>query len=191
MEVKETAKKYNATDGQYTYSEYARWGDEHRYELIDGFAYMMSAPSIEHQRVVLKVSRQLAAFLDGKPCEVFIAPVDVCLNGKGDEDDTVVQSDILVVCDETIIDEKRCNGAPDLIIEISSPSTSSLDRIKKLNKYLQAGVREYWIVDPLDKSVLVFILENGKYVTNAYDDTETISVHVLDGCDITLPDIFQ
>jgi len=190
MEVKETARNYNTPGERYTYSEYAQWSDEHRYELIDGFAYMMSAPSMSHQRILQELFRKFADYLDEKPCEVFIAPCDVCLSGKGDDDDTVVQPDIFIVCDESKITEKYCNGAPDLIIEVLSPSTAKLDRMKKLNKYLQAGVREYWIADPIDKGVVVHLLEDGKYVVNAYDENETISVNVLEGCDIALSDIF-
>jgi Uma2 family endonuclease len=101
-----------------------------------------------------------------------------------------VQPDLLVICDKSVLDEKRCNGAPDMVIEVTSPSTSRHDRMKKLNKYLQAGVREYWIAEPEDRIVIVNTLENGKYVISAYDDTDTISVNILDGCKISLPDVF-
>jgi len=189
MEVKETARKYNQP-GLYTYLDYASWDDDIRYELIDGEVYMMSAPLVEHQRILRKLFVQLANFLDEKQCEVFIAPFDVCLTGKGDLDDTVVQPDILVICDHSKLDEKRYNGAPDLVIEILSPSNSRHDRIRKFKKYLQVGVREFWIVDPVEKGVAVHILENGKYVINVYEGDETISVSVLDGCEITLQDVF-
>jgi len=189
MEVNETAKKYDQLK-QYTYEDYAGWNDDVRYELIDGKAYMMSAPSVTHQSISMELSRQIASFLVGKQCSVFAAPFDVCLFGKGDEDDTVVQPDIVVICDREKLDTKRCNGAPDMIIEITSPSTSRHDRITKLNKYMQAGVREYWVVDTDDKGVAVHILENGKYVISAYEGTETISVNILDECTIILPDVF-
>ena len=190
MEVNETARKFKR-DERYTYADYAGWDAESRYELIDGKAYMMSSPTSTHQRMLINLLRQLAGFLDGKQCEVLVAPFDVCLNAKGDEDDTVVQPDLIVVCDKSKIEKKRCNGAPDLIIETLSPSTSRHDRIIKLNKYLQAGVREYWIADPDDKDVTVHTLENGKYVISAYEGSETISVNVLDGCKIILPDVFD
>ena len=189
MEVEETAKKY-AQHMHYTYADYASWDDENRYELIDGEVFMMSAPSVTHQRIVREIMLQLAAFLSGKPCEVLAAPLDVCLNAKGDDDDTVVQPDIIVVCEQSKLDKKRCNGAPDLVIEVVSPSTSRHDRIRKLNKYLQAGVREFWIADPDDKSVTTHILEDGKYVVNAYEDAETVPVSVLEGCAISLPEVF-
>jgi len=188
-EVKETARKYDRQE-RYTYTDYAAWDTEDRYELIDGVAYMMSAPTATHQRILGKLYRQLANYLVGKTCEVFLAPFDVCLNARGDDDDTVVQPDLLVICDKTILDDKRCNGAPDMIIEIISPSSSRRDRIVKMNKYLSAGVREYWIVDPEFKSVNRHILESGKYVVSAYEDNETVSVNVLEGCVISLPEVF-
>jgi len=190
MEVKETAKKYKQHE-QLTYADYAGWDDENRYELIDGRAYMMAAPSVAHQRIAREILLQLGSHLRDKPCEVFIAPFDVCLSGRGDDDDTVVQPDIIVICDKAKLDKKRCNGAPDFIIEIVSPSSSSHDRLTKLNKYLLAGVREYWIVDPDDKGVSVHVLENGKYFVSAHESTETINVNVLDGCKIVLPDVFS
>ena len=189
MEVNETARKFERNE-RYTYADYASWDDESRYELIDGKAYLMSSPTVSHQRIIIKMLRQLANFLDGKQCEVFVAPLDVCLNAKGDGDDTVVQPDLIVVCDKSKIEKNRCNGAPDLIIEVTSPSTSRHDRITKLNKYLQAGVREYWIADTDDKAVTVHTLENGRYVISAFEGSETISVNVLDGCKIVLPDVF-
>jgi len=192
VEVNEAVRKYNAQGKMLTYADYASWDDENRYELIDGVVHAMSAPTANHQRVLIELTRQLANYLLDKPCEVFAAPFDVCLMGKGDDDNTVVQPDVLVICDdEKTENNKYCNGAPDLAIEILSPSTSSLDRIKKLNKYLQAGVREYWIVDPEEKNVVVNILNGGKYVVYAYEKTDTISLHVLDGFNISLSDVFR
>jgi len=188
-EVNETARKYDR-DKRYTYADYESWDDENRYELIDGIAYMMSAPSMEHQSILVELSRQIANFLVGKPCRVFVAPCDVCISGLGDEDDTVVQPNIFVVCDESKVETKYCNGAPDMVIEILSPSTSKLDLFIKLKKYHKAGVREYWIADPDAKAVNVHILENGRYVINTYGSNETIASTVLDGCSIALSDIF-
>jgi Uma2 family endonuclease len=96
-----------------------------------------------------------------------------------------------VVCDRSKLDGKRCNGAPDMIIEILSPNSAKRDLIIKFNKYQQAGVREYWVVNPDNKIVSVHILENGKYVTSAYSDTDTVSVHVLDGCEIDLREVLE
>ena len=192
MEISEAVRKYNAIGKKLTYADYASWDDGNRYELIDGVVHMMSAPTADHQRILAELSRQLGNYLFGKPCEVFFAPFDVCLNGKGDDDDTVVQPDVLVICDaEKLANGKYCNGAPDLVIEILSPSTSNLDKVKKFNKYQQAGVREYWIVDPVDRNIIVNVLNESKYITYAYDEESTISVHVLDDCDIVLSDVFR
>jgi len=192
MEVNEAVRKYNSLGKRLTYADYASWDDDNRYELIDGVVHAMSAPTANHQRVLLSLARKLGNYLDDKPCEVFVAPFDVCIMGKGDDDDTVVQPDVLVICDEVKLENgKYCNGAPDLAIEILSPSTASLDRIKKLNKYLQAGVREYWIVDPEERNIVVNILDNEEYIVSTYEETETIPVHVLEGFDIALTDIFK
>jgi len=175
----------------YTYADYCAWDDSERWELIDGIPYAMSpAPSPIHQRVSMAIGRQLSNFLQDKPCEVFAAPFDVRLNGLGDDDEDVVQPDILVNCDREKIDDKGCNGAPDMIIEILSPSTSRRDKVLKFNKYQNAGVREYWIVDPGDKTVIVSILDNGRYYTASYAETDTVPVYILDGCEISLPDVF-
>jgi len=189
-EVGEAIRKYDENK-RFTYSDYESWDDDNRYELIDGVAYMMSAPSTAHQSILMELSRQFANFLKGKSCKVFAAPCDVCLNGLGDEDDTVVQPDLLVVCDESKLDKKRCNGAPDMTIEILSPSTTKRDLLTKLVKYQNAGVREYWIVDPDTEIVNVHILENGHYTITSYENHEAIAVTVLDGCVITLSDIFE
>jgi len=192
MEVKETARDYKRDERSelYTYVDYASWDDDKRYELIDGVAYLMSSPTVMHQSIIGNIYRLLANYLEGKPCRVFVAPLDICLGAKGDDDDTVVQPDVFVVCDTNKIEIKRINGAPDLIIEIVSPSTSRHDRIKKLNKYLQSGVLEYWIVDPEDKAITIHVLENGRYVLSAFEEPDTISVNILDGCEISLPDVF-
>jgi len=177
---------------RYTYADYAQWNNGKRYELIDGTVFMMSpSPSPTHQEISGELFFQLRGFLEGKPCKVYSSPFDVRLNAAK-KDDTVVQPDILVVCDKTKIDDKGCNGAPDMIIEILSPSTASNDRVKKFNSYAAAGVREYWIVDPDEKSLHVCILENNKYTVTAYDhdEIEMVSVQVLEGCQINMKNIF-
>ena len=190
IEVNEAIRKYDERK-KFTYADYDKWDDDNRYELIDGFAYMMSAPSIDHQKILVEFIRQFAVFLKGKTCKVFAAPCNVCLFGKGDEEENMVQPDIFIVCDETKLEKKRCNGVPDMVIEILSPSTSRMDLLLKLEKYQEAGVCEYWITDPDAKTVNVHILENGRYVIHSYESDETIGVTVLDGCNITLSDVFE
>ena len=119
---------------------------------------------------------------------VYAAPFAVRLNA---DDDTVVEPDLLVVCDKSkLADGKVCNGAPDMIIEILSPSTASREKVLKFNKYLDAGVREYWVVYPDSKTVSVYLLEDGRYIANEYGETDNAPVNVLEGCVISLTDMF-
>lgn len=178
-------------DERYTYADYVTWDDDERWELIDGVPYAMSpAPTQKHQEVGGEIYRQLANFLKGKPCKVFLAPFDVRLNAD-ETDDTVCQPDILVVCDSTKLDGKCCKGAPDLVIEVLSPSTARKDRLIKYTRYQKAGVQEYWMVDVDTKTVDVAILENGIYVrTKFYSDEDILNVKVLDGCAVNLSEVF-
>jgi Uma2 family endonuclease len=176
------------TNNRYTYADYCTWDDDERWELINGEVYAMSpAPTTKHQGISVNLSGQLFNFLIGKPCRLFVAPFDVRLNAE-DEDDTVVQPDLVVICDLSKIDDKGCKGAPDLVVEILSPSTAKKDRITKLNVYQSVGVREYWIIDPETQTVQVCVFENG--MMKGYDDTETVPVTVLPGCAIDLQAVF-
>jgi Uma2 family endonuclease len=175
----------------YTYADYCSWDDNERWELIDGVSYLMSpAPMRVHQEIIRELAYQLTAFLKGKPCKLFIAPFDVRLNADT-YDDTVVQPDLLIVCDRSKLNDKCCVGAPDMVIEILSQSTGRHDKFVKFKLYQDAGVREYWMVDPDTKTVQACTLENGKYITTMYGDTDTASVHILDGCTINLKDVFE
>jgi Uma2 family endonuclease len=152
---------------RHTYGDYLAWPEDVRYELIDGVAYAMRpAPTVSHQEVLLELSRQIDEALDESACRVLIAPLDVRLP-RGDEADeavdTVVQPDLLVVCDPARIDERGVRGAPDWIIEVLSPPTAAHDQVRKRDLYERAGVREYWLVHPTDRIVTVYRLENGHY----------------------------
>lgn len=173
----------------YTYADYLAWDEGERYEIIDGEAYMMAPPSRIHQEISGDFYYALRSFLEGKPCKVYAAPFSVRLFPAEDKsDDTVVEPDITVVCDPAKLDDRGCKGPPDLIIEILSPSTARYDRIVKFNKYREAGVREYWIVDPEEKAVFAYVLKNGEYTAAIYD--ETAPVAVLPGCGIDLTAVF-
>ncbi|BCX88536.1 hypothetical protein MIN45_P0905 [Methylomarinovum tepidoasis] len=152
---------------RHTYGEYRRWRDDVRYELIDGVAYAMApAPSRIHQEVLGELFRQVANALVGHPCRAFIAPFDVRLpkgNEADDEIDTVVQPDLSVVCDPGKLDARGCRGAPDWIVEVLSPATAGHDHILKRVVYERAGVREYWLVHPVDRIVTIYRLEDGRY----------------------------
>ena len=175
---------------RYVYADYCTWDDSERWELIGGVPYAMSpAPSSRHQTIIGALYLQLGNFLKGKSCKVFLSPFDVRLNFDTD-DDTVVQPDLLVVCNQAKIDDKGCNGAPDMVIEILSPSSARHDKSVKFRLYQQFGVPEYWIVDPETKTVQVHVLDNGRYYTNIYTDADDAPVHVLESCTINLADLF-
>ncbi len=156
-----------ATKAYFTYRDYARWPEGERWELINGAAWNMGpAPLREHHRVTVELVLQIGEYLRGKSCAVYTAPFDVRLP-KNDEDDdliaTVVQPDIAVICDEHKLDEKGCRGAPDWIIEITSPASAARDQIEKRELYERHGVREYWIVHPQDHLLTIYRAEGDTY----------------------------
>ena len=188
MEVNEPLPEYK----RYTYDDYCSWDDDKLWELIDGVPYAMAGPSQKHQEISMQLGSLIRNFLVGKPCKVFAAPFPVRLNAAFG-DNTVLLPDLLVVCDMEKLDGKSCVGAPDMTIEILSPSTAMRDKVLKLKRYLSAGVREYWIVDPDSKSISVHLLANSQYIINAYacGEDETVLVHVLEGCVIALAEVFE
>ena len=174
----------------YTYADFCKWDDDERWELIDGVPYAMAPPSRFHQSICGNLGGQLWQFLKGKPCKVYNAPIGVRLNAAA-SDNTVLQPDIVVVCDHSKLDSAGIIGAPDMVVEVLSPSTARRDRLDKLLEYQKAGVREYWIVDPETRTLSAHLLENGKYTIYAYGDTATVAVSVLEGCEISLPEVFE
>jgi Uma2 family endonuclease len=180
-----------AEEIRYTYKDYTTRDSSIRYELIDGIAYAMAAPSQIHQEVLGELHGRLWRFLRGKPCKVFVAPLAVRLNADS-FDDVVVEPDILVVCDKSKLNGKSVKGAPDMIIEILSPYNLRHDTDRKFAQYERAGVKEYWIADPRNKTIQVYILENNKYgAGRVYRDDDIIPVNTLEGCQINLGDIFD
>jgi len=146
----------------FTYADYCAWPEDERWELIDGEAYAMAAPSRIHQTTVGELFRQVANYLMDKPCRPFIAPFDVRLPDRQEADDavtTVVQPDISVICGPDKLDERGCRGAPDWVIEVLSPSTAAKDQIEKRDSYERAGVREFWLVHPTDHVVTIYTLD--------------------------------
>ncbi|MCK5098813.1 MAG: Uma2 family endonuclease [Desulfobacteraceae bacterium] len=163
------------SDHKFTYKDYSSWPEDERWELIDGIAYdMCAAPSSWHQRISFKLSTLIGIFLQNSPCEAFSAPLDVILPTfpiiNEDEIDTIVQPDISVICAPSKIVEKGCLGAPDLIIEILSPSTSKKDLNEKFQLYEKHGVKEYWVVDPGNKYIQIFHLQSEGKDSGKYDD---------------------
>ncbi|MDD5036731.1 MAG: Uma2 family endonuclease [Methylococcaceae bacterium] len=153
--------------GQWTYANYCTWPEEERWELIDGEAYDMSpAPSMMHQSVVMELGYILRDFFRDRRCRVLAVPVDVLLPRSDEADEavnTVVQPDLLVVCDSEKITERFIRGAPDLVVEVLSPTTAKKDEGIKRDRYEQAGVAEYWLVHPVDHTVLRYVLKEGRY----------------------------
>ncbi|MDP2783126.1 MAG: Uma2 family endonuclease [Sulfurimicrobium sp.] len=151
----------------HTYGDYLTWPEDARYELIDGFAYLMApAPTPRHQDIAGAIFVQLYNKLGDSPCRVLIAPVDVVLPQADETDEqanTVVQPDVLVVCDPGKIGEKRVRGAPDMVVEVLSPSTAGHDMVLKRRIYEQAGVREYWLIHPTDRVLTVYRLEDREF----------------------------
>jgi Uma2 family endonuclease len=175
----------------YTYRDYLDTDEDYRAEIIDGVVYAMCPPSRYHQKISQKLSLKIGSFLEGKSCEVYYAPFGVRLFPKSDlSDDTYFEPDITVICDLSKLDDRGCNGAPDMIIEIMSPSNRQNDMLVKFRKYLQAGVREYWIVDPEEKTVHACVLDNNQYRVSVYDEIQTVPVTVLPGCSIELKPVF-
>jgi len=185
-------------DKHYTYKDYRHWPDDERWELIDGAAWNMSpAPNRFHQGISFWLSTTIGNHLKGKPCEAYAAPFDVLLPALGEEDEddvsTVVQPDISVICDKSKLTPKGCTGAPDWIIEIISPYTSSKDFSIKHSLYERHGVKEYWLIDPGNRFVNVLLLsDDGKYPEEpfVYEEDAVISSNVLERLVVDLEELF-
>ena len=173
----------------YTYKDYLEWGEDERCELIDGEIYAFSCPLPIHCDIHRELVLIIGNHLKGKSCTMYFSPYDVRLNSDS-ADDTVVQPDILVICDKSKQDKRSYKGAPDLAIEITSPSNAYVDRYIKYHKYLKAGVKEYWIVEPQDRIVNVFVLENGQYNHTPYKENEIVKSTILIDCVIDLKEVF-
>lgn len=176
--------------GRYTLEDYYALPDDYRAELIDGVFYDMAAPTSVHQAFVGQVYRRLADYIDRKrgTCVPMASPLDVQLDC---DDKTMVQPDLLVVCDRSKFQRGVVYGAPDLVIEVLSRSTRRKDMMLKLSKYEAAGVREYWIVDPDKKKVIVYDFESDINV-RLYDFTQKVPVGIFSGrCKIDFQDIYE
>ena len=171
----------------YTYQDYRQWPDDERWELIGGVAYAMSGPSSPHQRLSSDLHGLIWNHLRGKTCQVFMAPLDVFLPPihQMDEDDvdTVVQPDLLVVCDPSKIRNRGIWGAPDLAVEILSPSTSRKDQNEKYNLYERSGVKEYCVVDPAGHWIQQYVLgADGRFsIEVTFEKQGTLECQVLPG----------
>lgn len=171
---------------EYTIDDIYALPDGQRAELIDGVIYNMSPPNRKHQRIVFSLARKIADYIDSKngDCEINIAPFAVFLNAN---DKTYVEPDISVICDKSKLNDRGCNGSPDWIIEIVSSSSKRIDYFTKLFKYRTAGVREYWIVDPIKNLITVYNFENE--TTEIYTFTDKVKVEIYEDLEIDFSEI--
>ncbi len=180
----------------YTYADYLQWTFEDRLELIKGYIFKMSpAPAELHQRILTNVGNEIYNNLKGKPCRVYFAPFDVRLVRKSKQDreiTTVVQPDICVICDPQKIDKKGCLGAPDIVVEILSPGNNKKELKNKYEVYEEAGVKEYWIIHPSEKTFFKYVLDkNGQFQpTNLLTLGDHITSLILPGFALSLDEVF-
>jgi Uma2 family endonuclease len=182
----------------YSYADYLTWKFEEQLELIKGKIFKMSpAPRTNHQRISRKLTNNLLTVLKNKPCELFYAPFDVRLLDKkkstADKDIyTVVQPDLCVICDTSKIDERGAIGAPDLVIEILSPGNSKKEMKYKYDLYQEAGVLEYWIVNPENKTIFIYVLKEGIYIgMHPLIEEDVIQSPLFPQLDFPLGEIFE
>jgi Uma2 family endonuclease len=178
---------------KFTYADYKAWELDkgERFELLYGEACAMAAPGVTHQRVATQLIGEFYAFLKGRPCEVFAAPFDVRLFCQEDEsDDTVVQPDLVVVCDPEKLGAEGCRGAPDMGVEVLLPSNMAVEMNLKLKLYLESAAKEYWVVDPANRQIDAYRLDGGRYVVRIYRKDDAAESVALAGLTMALPALF-
>ncbi|MBS9522656.1 Uma2 family endonuclease [Litoribacter ruber] len=195
-EIKDQAGEPFTEYRRYTYADYLSWQYDEMVELIKGRLFRnAAAPRRVHQEISGKVFNKLFTFLESLPCKAYAAPFDVRLpvkSKKHEDIDTVVQPDICVVCDPDKLDELGCVGAPDLIIEILSPGNNKKELKYKYEVYEEAGVKEYWIIQPAEQTLLTYTLINGKYVPSRLQTTgDLVECRSLPGFYLDLEYVFR
>ena len=180
----------------FTYADYLKLDEDVMYEVIDGTIYNMSpSPSPKHQDILSELITEFRMYLRGKECRAFISPVDVCLSEEKEELEKVkewVIPDMVVVCDKNKIGDTRIIGTPDLVLEVLSPSTAKHDRITKYNRYQRAGVKEYWIVDPVYKNIEVYLLNGQEFKRSGiYFKGDILPVGIFEDFSIDLNIVFR
>ena len=196
-EKNDRVEEPNATYGYYSYADYLTWPMDLVVELIQGrlFKKAAAAPNRIHQRVSLKLSVKLYQFLEGKTCQVYEAPFDVRFPKDSKEDHRifdVVQPDICVVCDPSILDQRGCIGSPDLIVEILSPGNSKLELKQKFDLYESLEVKEYWIIQPEHQTMTIYTWVNGTYLPSRLFTTgDVIESQVVKGFKLDLEEFFS
>ena len=185
-------------DKTYTYADYLTWQFQDKLELIKGRIFKMSpAPSTNHQRISMELAGVLYNFFKIHPCNLFAAPFDVRLldhkkSTKDNEIYTVVHPDLCVICDDAKIDERGAIGAPELVIEILSPGNSNKEMKYKFDLYEEAGVLEYWIVNPADKTLFIYVLKDHQFIgMHPLIEEDTIQSKLFPALDFKLESIFS
>lgn len=175
------------TNQKFTWDDYQTWSDDQRWEIIAGEAFAMSpSPTTRHQVISRELAASMHPFFRKGPCEYFVAPFDVQLS-----DEDIVQPDLMVVCDKNQIKRTHIEGAPKLVVEIVSESSTIHDRMRKSQLYARAGVQEYWIVTPFPSLIEVFELDGGSYrVRHVFGKDDTLSSPAFPGLSIPLADVF-
>lgn len=176
---------------QITYEEFliAEKNTDISLEFIDGKIYLLASLSVEHQRIVTRLSAKLSQYFEGTQCEHFVAPFDVILSNETETNK--VQPDITVICDKDNLNENNYTGIPKIVIEVLSPSTAYKDYIFKMDLYMKFGIKEYWIVSPKNREIQAFTLENGMYGEPVnYSENKIIKSTVFSDMEINLENIF-
>lgn len=177
--IKEEDGVYRKPDGMFTIEDLDFVPEDKRMELIDGVLYDMAAPYLDHQRILRDVFRQIDSCItrNGKDCEVLFAPVDVQVDLSKY---TMVQPDLIIMCDDSKTQETHIYGAPDFVMEVLSYSTMKKDMTVKLNKYWSSGVREYWMVDRKSRKIIVYDFEHGD-LNHQYDFDAVVPIGISGG----------
>jgi len=181
-------------DKHFTFQDFLSWDDGSRYEIIDGVPVLLATPTTKHQGVVSFLTIEFGLYFKGKECRIFPSPFTVRFSEVDDYEhaDNVFEPDISIVCHKNQLDQYGCKGAPSLVIEVLSPSTSRNDRIKKYNAYQKFGVTEYWIVDPLNETVEIYVLDEGAYKRwNAYGREDMIQSKQFESLEIAGEEMFS
>lgn len=173
---------------QFTWDDYQLWPNDERWEVINGEAFAMSpAPTLRHQTILVELTARFHEYFMNKSCQAFVAPTDVKLS-----DADIVQPDLLIVCDSEKLKGTHVEGAPDLIVEILSPSTAAFDRVRKMRLYAANGVKEVWLITPYPWLAEVFVLDGKSYrLTQVCEKNDTLNSVTFPGLNILLSDIFN
>lgn len=193
--IKESSVDYSTNSDWVSYEEFLELveNSEQRFELIDGVIYNLASPSYKHQYAIHEIQGAFYNWFKGKECTPLTSPFDVTFP-KDENNICVVQPDILVICDKMNIDsDGKYKGSPSLVVEVLSPSTRSKDMLTKLDLYKQCGVKEYWIVDPIHDSILVYSFNDHDIVDSQFykkKDNHSVQSALFENLEIALQDIF-